>query len=123
METLRLGGSRSAGTGNRAEFHAQRLPLRRAAGPRLARLELETPAVADRAGCRAPGVRHQPPAPAATRALGVRTQGSARLEPIPSRLPRHRLADDQSSSAADRKSTRLNSSHVRISYAVFCLKK
>src|SRR3989442_10048436 len=28
-----------------------------------------------------------------------------------------------SSSARDRKSTRLNSSHVRISYAVFCLKK
>src|SRR5690554_28201 len=27
------------------------------------------------------------------------------------------------SMAADRKSTRLNSSHVRISYAVFCLKK
>src|SRR5436305_4867769 len=26
-------------------------------------------------------------------------------------------------STADRKSTRLNSSHVRISYAVFCLKK
>src|SRR3989442_4302992 len=26
-------------------------------------------------------------------------------------------------SEADRKSTRLNSSHVRISYAVFCLKK
>src|SRR3989442_9172446 len=26
-------------------------------------------------------------------------------------------------SAGDRKSTRLNSSHVRISYAVFCLKK
>src|SRR3989442_2858283 len=26
-------------------------------------------------------------------------------------------------SPADRKSTRLNSSHVRISYAVFCLKK
>src|SRR5690606_41578347 len=30
-----------------------------------------------------------------------------------------RLEDD----AADRKSTRLNSSHVKISYAVFCLKK
>src|SRR3989442_7682276 len=28
-----------------------------------------------------------------------------------------------SSRIADRKSTRLNSSHVRISYAVFCLKK
>src|SRR3989442_7852187 len=27
------------------------------------------------------------------------------------------------STAIDRKSTRLNSSHVRISYAVFCLKK
>src|SRR3989442_5838483 len=31
--------------------------------------------------------------------------------------PRHRPP------RADRKSTRLNSSHVRISYAVFCLKK
>src|SRR5690554_7427002 len=28
-----------------------------------------------------------------------------------------------SGASADRKSTRLNSSHVRISYAVFCLKK
>src|SRR5690606_40235695 len=31
----------------------------------------------------------------------------------------HRLESD----GADRKSTRLNSSHVKISYAVFCLKK
>src|SRR3989442_11844270 len=30
---------------------------------------------------------------------------------------------DSPSAAGDRKSTRLNSSHVRISYAVFCLKK
>src|SRR5690606_41924117 len=29
----------------------------------------------------------------------------------------------RSSPSADRKSTRLNSSHVKISYAVFCLKK
>jgi len=28
-----------------------------------------------------------------------------------------------SSGSADRKSTRLNSSHITISYAVFCLKK
>src|SRR6266498_1040502 len=39
----------------------------------------------------------------------------------------HPLADLQGGQArrarADRKSTRLNSSHVRISYAVFCLKK
>src|SRR3989442_2093292 len=34
---------------------------------------------------------------------------------------RHRAATRQGS--RDRKSTRLNSSHVRISYAVFCLKK
>src|SRR5438874_8564345 len=31
--------------------------------------------------------------------------------------------DEVRSAAADRKSTRLNSSHVEISYAVFCLKK
>src|SRR5690606_40693867 len=33
------------------------------------------------------------------------------------------LAPGSSPSARDRKSTRLNSSHVKISYAVFCLKK
>src|SRR3989442_8968385 len=38
--------------------------------------------------------------------------------------PRARLGNlDQHLQATDRKSTRLNSSHVRISYAVFCLKK
>src|SRR5690349_23490522 len=31
--------------------------------------------------------------------------------------------DETSSNRLDRKSTRLNSSHVEISYAVFCLKK
>src|SRR5690554_7065345 len=34
-----------------------------------------------------------------------------------------RAEREQLSAAEDRKSTRLNSSHVRISYAVFCLKK
>src|SRR5690554_7498345 len=33
------------------------------------------------------------------------------------------LADYLAAALVDRKSTRLNSSHVRISYAVFCLKK
>src|SRR5207249_5570028 len=43
-----------------------------------------------------------------------------RAEPPP-RPPRaHRRCP---SASADRKSTRLNSSHVSISYAVFCLKK
>src|SRR5690606_42039115 len=32
-------------------------------------------------------------------------------------------ADGGGTATADRKSTRLNSSHVKISYAVFCLKK
>src|SRR5690606_40828916 len=32
-------------------------------------------------------------------------------------------ADHRVSTTTDRKSTRLNSSHVKISYAVFCLKK
>src|SRR5258707_4631151 len=32
-------------------------------------------------------------------------------------------AEDVNRSATDRKSTRLNSSHANISYAVFCLKK
>src|SRR5947209_1592427 len=34
-----------------------------------------------------------------------------------------RAADDRPKTAGDRKSTRLNSSHANISYAVFCLKK
>src|SRR3712207_8531707 len=33
------------------------------------------------------------------------------------------LADDPDGNTIDRKSTRLNSSHANISYAVFCLKK
>src|SRR5262245_64501941 len=33
------------------------------------------------------------------------------------------FTDEASNSPADRKSTRLNSSHLGISYAVFCLKK
>src|SRR3712207_8265950 len=39
-----------------------------------------------------------------------------------SRLPAH-ARDEISSGWQDRKSTRLNSSHANISYAVFCLKK
>src|SRR5438874_4283396 len=42
------------------------------------------------------------------------------VPPIPSVLPRRAFRPP---SQEDRKSTRLNSSHVEISYAVFCLKK
>src|SRR5438874_10136399 len=38
-------------------------------------------------------------------------------------LPRRRGRSSSWSRRKDRKSTRLNSSHVEISYAVFCLKK
>src|SRR5690625_6560103 len=46
-------------------------------------------------------------------ALGVRHQAHHHRQPSQSLLPL----------LGDRKSTRLNSSHVAISYAVFCLKK
>src|SRR5690554_7772225 len=44
---------------------------------------------------------------------------------LPNNIPRHveRNHDYSLLHKKDRKSTRLNSSHVRISYAVFCLKK
>src|SRR5436305_3768759 len=38
-------------------------------------------------------------------------------------LDLHERLEDRDVHEEDRKSTRLNSSHVRISYAVFCLKK
>src|SRR3712207_8542663 len=44
-------------------------------------------------------------------------QAGADLEPLSDRRPPARLVQ------LDRKSTRLNSSHANISYAVFCLKK
>jgi len=46
-------------------------------------------------------------------ALGVLASPIALLTPVPLKL----VVD------SDRKSTRLNSSHANISYAVFCLKK
>src|SRR5262245_62682597 len=48
------------------------------------------------------------------------------LRPAPSSAPGGRAAPSPASSGScrrDRKSTRLNSSHLGISYAVFCLKK
>src|SRR5258707_7581650 len=42
--------------------------------------------------------------------------------PLPRKLPCAEYSDDRAV-YSDRKSTRLNSSHANISYAVFCLKK
>src|SRR5699024_11587922 len=61
--------------------------------------------------------------------LGVGTSGAADRESL--KLANRLVGNDESSACLevalggleDRKSTRLNSSHVSISYAVFCLKK
>src|SRR3989442_9637620 len=49
--------------------------------------------------------------------------GSAPVQPRRPNPRSPRSADRAPIARGDRKSTRLNSSHVRISYAVFCLKK
>src|SRR5690606_41857630 len=54
--------------------------------------------------------------------VGMRLQGSARRVGRRERR-RARRAREGRVRRLDRKSTRLNSSHVKISYAVFCLKK
>src|SRR5690606_41825372 len=56
---------------------------------------------------------------------GVKVQGQLEqvvVDPRPE-VGNHPLADEVHGVGLDRKSTRLNSSHVKISYAVICLKK
>src|SRR2546430_12035717 len=50
-------------------------------------------------------------------------QSTVSLAPDRGRARENPQADTPARSAGDRKSTRLNSSHSQISYAVFCLKK
>src|SRR3712207_7064586 len=55
---------------------------------------------------------------------GGESPHAARLYPTPPRgAPFAKLLRPWTSLSTDRKSTRLNSSHANISYAVFCLKK
>src|SRR3712207_8205388 len=61
--------------------------------------------------------RRGPPGPGAL----PRSGGEQRLEVLHPHVVPH--LDDQRGDHEDRKSTRLNSSHANISYAVFCLKK
>src|SRR6266480_1509716 len=58
-------------------------------------------------------------------ALPIRARCRARSEPrtYAAGLPAALRCSDSPPPPADRKSTRLNSSHMSISYAVFCLKK
>src|SRR5690606_41603047 len=51
---------------------------------------------------------------------GTNNKGQAQGEPVMSASTTQAVAPGDT---RDRKSTRLNSSHVKISYAVFCLKK
>src|SRR2546430_10992353 len=51
-----------------------------------------------------------------------RSKATPRLSPTSRRRPRLSLCS-RAAQGEDRKSTRLNSSHSQISYAVFCLKK
>src|SRR5437879_8072330 len=69
-------------------------------------------------GTRSPGVAQQPLLPGEPRAHDGIEIVEARL---PAKLPADALGTGYE--RRDRKSTRLNSSHRCISYAVFCLKK
>src|SRR5690606_41420789 len=58
------------------------------------------------------------------RMRGVARRVRCRISPSPRPSPPQRSRrESTTASGGDRKSTRLNSSHVKISYAVFCLKK
>src|SRR5689334_23872055 len=57
------------------------------------------------------------------RSSDLPTFGRPTMAANPARWPMARVRACTRASAADRKSTRLNSSHSSISYAVFCLKK
>src|SRR2546430_11300003 len=52
-----------------------------------------------------------------------RRSGPGRLGSAQQESETRRCEQNQTASTVDRKSTRLNSSHSQISYAVFCLKK
>src|SRR3712207_7930717 len=49
--------------------------------------------------------------------------GAAGVRALPGAVPQRRRSAAPRPAGRDRKSTRLNSSHANISYAVFCLKK
>src|SRR2546430_4523619 len=74
-----------------------------------------------------PGLATEDDADVARRAADVGAQqvglADRRTEVGAGDRARRRPADDQAVRPLDRKSTRLNSSHSQISYAVFCLQK
>src|SRR3712207_8117088 len=69
--------------------------------------------------CTRPRTASRPRARSARRG----SSGARSARPPPSRLAALPRTLSAAAAARDRKSTRLNSSHANISYAVFCLKK
>src|SRR5690554_581698 len=67
-----------------------------------------------------PNTDYEPAFPGQTRIGSVKTETNIKVQEIASGVGRPWAIV---SMPKDRKSTRLNSSHVRTSYAVFCLKK
>src|SRR5256885_12031379 len=67
--------------------------------------------------------RHRKGQLAQAQPFGARQRGNAGVGEIQPYRPHGRNAPARAPAARDRKSTRLNSSHLVISYAVFCLKK
>src|SRR3712207_8110425 len=65
--------------------------------------------------------RRGPPASWDPRGPAHQQEAASVLNSVPADLPTRR--PERPPSRQDRKSTRLNSSHANISYAVFCLKK
>src|SRR5690606_40932435 len=99
--------------------HGARRPRRRRPPP--ARPVLLVAARRDPRG-RAPRLRarHRPDPPRSGAGAAMSAERAPTLRQILGYPP---LAETVSLTGEDRKSTRLNSSHVKISYAVFCLKK
>src|SRR5690606_15555915 len=94
--------------------------------PRVADPRADDRAVSRVLRCEAPGSEIRPPGDRSTRGVepvdemgeSARRAHAARWRAAAAGLRRRCSGPER-----DRKSTRLNSSHVKISYAVFCLKK
>src|SRR3712207_7007588 len=84
--------------------------------PTLFRSAGDLPLVTSTAGSQLAGARSNSP-------LTVQSVTGARWGPSEAQRPARTVGQPPIQSRRDRKSTRLNSSHANISYAVFCLKK
>src|SRR5256886_7430748 len=86
-------------------------------GVQTCALPICTPHISTRTSARATGTGRSATAKHTTRSTGARRRSTC------SSLCVRRSTCSSRKASTDRKSTRLNSSHSQISYAVFCLKK